>query len=92
MLVIPGRKCYTCEGPTRRELLRAGSIGLSAAMGSPSYRRVTTSLAYRNRARHPITCSMTRLRTPRSHDWSWKVTVATMQPGWPTVISSISSA
>jgi len=28
MLVIPGRKCYTCEGPTRRELLRAGSIGL----------------------------------------------------------------
>ena len=28
MLVIPGRKCHTCEGPTRRELLRAGSIGL----------------------------------------------------------------
>src|SRR5579871_4731731 len=28
MLVIPGRRCYTCEGPTRRELLRAGSIGL----------------------------------------------------------------
>src|SRR3982751_2061363 len=28
MLVIPGRKCYTCEGPTRRELLRAGSIGV----------------------------------------------------------------
>ncbi len=28
MLVIPGRKCNTCEGPTRRELLRAGSIGL----------------------------------------------------------------
>src|ERR1017187_7236729 len=28
MLVIPGHKCHTCEGPTRRELLRAGSIGL----------------------------------------------------------------
>ena len=28
MLVIPGQKCNTCEGPTRRELLRAGSIGL----------------------------------------------------------------
>src|SRR6202011_6067795 len=28
MLVIPGRQCHTCEGPTRRELLRAGSIGL----------------------------------------------------------------
>src|ERR1700716_1292410 len=28
MLVIPGRRCHTCEGPTRRELLRAGSIGL----------------------------------------------------------------
>ena len=28
MLVIPGRPCHTCEGPTRRELLRAGSIGL----------------------------------------------------------------
>jgi hypothetical protein len=28
MLVIPGHRCYTCEGPTRRELLRAGSIGL----------------------------------------------------------------
>jgi uncharacterized protein (DUF1501 family) len=28
MLVIPGRPCHTCEGPTRRELLRSGSIGL----------------------------------------------------------------
>ena len=28
MLVIPGKRCYTCEGPTRRELLRAGSIAL----------------------------------------------------------------
>src|ERR1700681_1679356 len=28
MLVIPVRRCHTCEGPTRRELLRAGSIGL----------------------------------------------------------------
>src|SRR5260370_2314707 len=28
MLVITGHKCQTCEGPTRRELLRAGSIGL----------------------------------------------------------------
>jgi hypothetical protein len=28
MLVIPGRRCSTCEGPTRRELLRAGSIGM----------------------------------------------------------------
>src|SRR5213596_3124115 len=28
MLVIPGRQCHTCEGPTRRELLRAGSVGL----------------------------------------------------------------
>src|SRR6478752_8935111 len=28
MLVIPGRRCHTCEGPTRRELLRAGSLGL----------------------------------------------------------------
>src|SRR5437763_14202404 len=28
MLVIPGRRCYTREGPTRRELLRAGSIGM----------------------------------------------------------------
>ena len=28
MLVIPGRRCNTCEGPTRRELLRAGSIGM----------------------------------------------------------------
>ena len=28
MLVIPGHKTITCEGPTRRELLRSGSIGL----------------------------------------------------------------
>ena len=28
MLVIPGHRCHTCEGPTRRELLRAGSIGM----------------------------------------------------------------
>src|SRR3954452_20800632 len=28
MLVIPGRNGHTCEGPTRRELLRAGSIGM----------------------------------------------------------------
>jgi hypothetical protein len=28
MLVIPGQRCYTCEGPTRRELLRVGSIGM----------------------------------------------------------------
>src|SRR5438552_3368040 len=28
MLVIPGRRCHTCEGATRRELLRAGSIGM----------------------------------------------------------------
>ena len=28
MLVIPGRACNTCEGPTRRELLRAGSLGI----------------------------------------------------------------
>src|SRR6195256_5397112 len=28
MLNIPGRRCYTCEGPTRRELMRIGSIGL----------------------------------------------------------------
>src|SRR5260370_36627187 len=28
MLVIPGRRCHACEGPTRRELLRAGSIGM----------------------------------------------------------------
>src|SRR3974377_2249340 len=28
MLNIPGRQAYTCEGPTRRELMRIGSIGL----------------------------------------------------------------
>src|ERR1019366_9854349 len=28
MLSIPGRSGMTCEGPTRRELLRAGSIGM----------------------------------------------------------------
>src|SRR5207302_2568355 len=28
MLVIPGHRSHTCEGPTRRELLRAGSIGM----------------------------------------------------------------
>src|SRR5580765_3447991 len=28
MLVIPGRQSHNCEGPTRRELLRAGSIGM----------------------------------------------------------------
>src|SRR5262252_6297235 len=28
MLNIPGRRAYTCEGPTRRELMRIGSIGL----------------------------------------------------------------
>ena len=28
MLNIPGRRAYTCEGPTRRELMRVGSIGL----------------------------------------------------------------
>src|SRR5215469_16780017 len=28
MLNIPGHPCYTCEGPTRRELMRIGSIGL----------------------------------------------------------------
>jgi hypothetical protein len=29
MLVIPGRKCTTCDGPTRRELLRSGSLGIA---------------------------------------------------------------
>src|ERR687895_1102423 len=29
MLVIPGLKCNTCEGPTRRELLRTGSLGIA---------------------------------------------------------------
>src|SRR5438309_11992712 len=28
MLTIPGRKGCLCDGPTRRELLRAGSVGL----------------------------------------------------------------
>src|SRR5450759_1761951 len=28
MLNIPGHPVYTCEGPTRRELMRIGSIGL----------------------------------------------------------------
>ena len=28
MLTIPGRRMMTCEGPTRRELLRIGSIGM----------------------------------------------------------------
>jgi hypothetical protein len=28
MLNIPGHRAYTCEGPTRRELMRIGSIGL----------------------------------------------------------------
>jgi uncharacterized protein (DUF1501 family) len=28
MLSIPGRCAYTCDGPTRRELLRVGSLGL----------------------------------------------------------------
>ena len=28
MLNIPGRRAYTCEGPTRRELMRIGSIGM----------------------------------------------------------------
>ncbi len=28
MLTIPGRQVHTCEGPTRRELLRIGSIGM----------------------------------------------------------------
>jgi hypothetical protein len=28
MITIPGRKTYFCEGPTRRELLRVGSVGL----------------------------------------------------------------
>ena len=28
MITIPGRKTYFCDGPTRRELLRVGSIGL----------------------------------------------------------------
>jgi hypothetical protein len=29
MLVIPGRACHTCDGPTRRELIRAGSLGIA---------------------------------------------------------------
>ena len=29
MLVIPGRKGTTCDGPTRRELMRAGSLGIA---------------------------------------------------------------
>ena len=28
MLVINGSKSHTCDGPTRRELLRSGSIGM----------------------------------------------------------------
>src|SRR5579864_5295618 len=28
MLNIPGHRAYTCEGPTRRELMRIGSIGM----------------------------------------------------------------
>ncbi len=39
MLVIPGRKCQLCEGPTRRELLRAGSIGLFGLMSYNVARR-----------------------------------------------------
>src|SRR3982750_4284475 len=29
MLNIPGRAVHTCEGPTRRELMRIGSLGLA---------------------------------------------------------------
>ena len=29
MLIIPGRAGRTCEGPTRRELLRTGSLGIA---------------------------------------------------------------
>ena len=29
MLVIPGRAGNTCDGPTRRELFRAGSLGIA---------------------------------------------------------------
>lgn len=29
MLVIPGRSGHTCDGPTRRELLRVGSLGIA---------------------------------------------------------------
>ena len=28
MLNLPGRPVHTCEGPTRRELMRIGSIGM----------------------------------------------------------------
>src|SRR3990170_1910754 len=28
MLVIPGRRGHLCDGPTRREFLRVGSVGL----------------------------------------------------------------
>ncbi|MCE2560136.1 MAG: DUF1501 domain-containing protein, partial [Acidobacteria bacterium] len=28
MLVIPGQSGHTCDGPTRREFLRVGSLGI----------------------------------------------------------------
>ena len=56
MLIIPGRAGRTCEGPTRRELLRIGSLGM-AGLNLPSFflgRRLrwrTASPKVRRRAR-----------------------------------------
>lgn len=36
MLVFPGRRSYLCDGPTRREFLRVGSIGLFG-LGLPNF-------------------------------------------------------
>ena len=55
MLNIPGRQCHTCEGPTRRELLRAGSIGLLGSepreLSSPGRRPRRRADEVRRRAR-----------------------------------------
>ena len=53
MLNIPGRRCYTCEGPTRRELLRdrlhrnagAEPAAISLALARPRRAKVANKYA-----------------------------------------------
>jgi len=63
MLVIRGNRSHTCDGPTRRELLRSGSIGL-LGLSLPEF------LAYK--ARPPPSSKAPKASAPPSpSSWSF---------------------
>ena len=59
MLNIPGRAGSTCEGPTRRELMRIGSLGLAGLHLLASFFRRTALAndAARNMQAHAVSAT-----------------------------------